>query len=283
MGLPCSGLNPPDVPAVYECVDSTFERLGSNHYRRASRRRCIIHCQTDRIRSALDARYAPHGPRWQTVTNPIYFADYGPEPPAGDRDPGLVAFVGRLHPIKNPLLLIEAAALARRRGCPCRVMMLGEGPLQRQIKALVARHGLEDVVSIAFQPQVVRSLGKAAIYVSLQTGDNYGSQALLEAMGAGCAIIASDIGLTRQIVTDEVGVRVPLTAEAVCGAIEALVGDPGRTRQLGMAAACIARTRYSADAYASFLESLYERAVQYHRGGDGSVTATSEFVSIACG
>ena len=266
IGLTCSALRPPDVPTVYECVDSTLKNLDSRLFRRAARRRSVIHCQTDRIRSALDARHALRQPRWRTVTNPTCFAEYGPETSAGERDPQLVAFAGRLHETKNPLLFIEAVALARRRGCPCRVLMLGEGPLQSQVEALVAHHGLQSAVSIRFQPEVVSSLRNASAFVSLQTDDNYPSQSLLEAMGAGCAIIASDVGVTSKLVTDDVGIRVPLTADAVSQAIESLVTDSERARRLGIAAERLVRTQYSADVYASFLESLYEHAVQYHPG-----------------
>lgn len=271
IGMPCSALRPPDVPAVYECVDATFRDLGSYHFRLASRRRCIVHCQTDRIRFGVDAHFATQAPRWKTIANPTYFADYGGAPLPGARDAQLVAFVGRLHAIKNPLLFIEAVAIARHRGCDCRGMMLGEGPLQTQVEALITRYGLQKVISLNFHSYAPSLVGSSAIYVSLQTDDNYGSQALLEAMGAGCAIIASEVGHTGRIVTDEVGVRVPLTADAVARAIESLVGSPERTRHLGATAAHIARTQYSPDVYAAFLESLYERAAQYHRASDSSV------------
>ena len=86
-------------------------------------------------------------------------------------------------------------------------------------------------------------------------------------MGAGCAIIASDVGETSRIVTGDVGVRVALTVDSVSRAIEDLLGNPDRTRKMGVAAARVARTSYSADAYAAFLEGLYEQAVQYYRTG----------------
>jgi glycosyltransferase involved in cell wall biosynthesis len=148
--------------------------------------------------------------------------------------------------------------------------MLGEGPLRSQADALIKRYSLDTVVSINFHPKPLSIVRSAAVYVSLQADDNFGSQALLEAMGAGCAVIASDVGETSKIVTEEVGVRVPLTVESVTRAIELLVGSPERTRQFGVCATKIARTKYSADRYASFLESLYERAAQYHRTSDRS-------------
>jgi len=238
--------------------------FGSYHFRRAATRRWVIHCQTERIHRGLDAEYAERAPRWETVTSASYFAHYADAPGAA-RDPRVIAFVGRFMAIKNPILFLEAVARARQRGCDCRVLMLGEGPMRREVDAAIARHKLADAVTITFTKDVASRLATAGSYVSLQTGDNYGSQAMLEAMGAGCAIIASDVGETNRIITDEVGLRVSLTVDAVADAIEQLVGNPERTRRLGARAAEVARTQYSADAYAASLEALYERAVQYHR------------------
>jgi glycosyltransferase involved in cell wall biosynthesis len=143
--------------------------------------------------------------------------------------------------------------------------MLGEGPLHGPVTALIARSGLDPFVTVTFNADAPRLLQTAAIYVSLQTGDNYGSQALLEAMGAGCAVVASDVGQTDRLITRVVGERVALTPEAVADGIERLLDDPDGTRRRGECASQLARTRYSADAYAEFVESLYERAVRRHR------------------
>jgi glycosyltransferase involved in cell wall biosynthesis len=270
IGMNTSAVKPPDVPAVYECVDANLEQFDTMHFRRASKHRCIVHCQTDRIRSALDVVFRARSPRWKTITNPTYFAHYEDSAPAQDRDPRQIAFVGRLASEKNPLLFIDAVARARQRGSDCKAIMLGEGPLRKECEARIRSHGLQSAVSIDFVANPAEVLRRSAIYVTLQTGDNYGSQSLLEAMGAGCAIIASDVGETKNIVTEETGVRVPLTVEAVADPIERLIASPEATRKRGLRASRIARTTYSADTYAAFLESVYELAQSYF-GADGRV------------
>ena len=267
VGLNTSALRPPDVPAVYECVDATLQQLGNGHYKRASKLRCIVHCQTDRIRNALDRTFHGRAPKWHTMTNPTYFADYGGDSgESADRDPGLIAFVGRLSVEKNPLLFLEAVAEIVRGGTDCRVVMLGAGPMRAECEAFIEAHGLAGSVTVDFVSRPIEVLRRAAVYVSLQTGDNYGSQSLLEAMGAGCAIVASDVGETSRIVADEVGARVPLVVEAVAAAMARLIASPEHTRRLGRRAAQIAKSQYSADTYASFLEGVYEFAGRYHRG-----------------
>jgi hypothetical protein len=65
IGLPCTPLVPPDMPLVYECMDSTLGDLGRGHYRRASRRPCIVNCQSGRILDGLRAAWSGHAVRWE--------------------------------------------------------------------------------------------------------------------------------------------------------------------------------------------------------------------------
>src|SRR6185436_9080324 len=152
-------------------------------------------------------------PRWETVISPCYFARY-PErsPDAAARDLRLVAFVGRFAVEKNPFLFVDAIAGVRRTGLPCRGLMLGEGPMLGDLRRRIRDLGLEDAVEIGFSNRAADRLVEAGVYVTLQTGDNYGSQSLLEAMGAGCAIVATRVGETPRIVTPDVGLMVDATA-----------------------------------------------------------------------
>lgn len=265
VGLNCSGLNPPDAPIVYECVDATLTQLGTRHFVKAARRPSIIHCQTDRIREALERGMADRKPRWTTVSSPCYFASY-PDIDNGNvsRDSTLVAFVGRFAPEKNPLLYVDAIGRLVKSGVPCRGLMLGEGPMRDEIVARVDQLGLSNVIEVAFSQRPSDRLREVAVFVTLQGGDNYGSQSLLEAMGAGCAIIATDVGATRRLVNRDVGLLVSASVDDVVTALRELLADPSRTAALGAAAAQLARTRYTADIYCAFLESLYVAAVEKH-------------------
>jgi len=273
-GMPCAALTPPDLPAVFECMDATQGSFRNSHYRRASRRAVIVHCQTERIRQGLSRAYVGEATRWHLVAGRGYFADYQ-VPPRRVRRVNQVAFVGRFVAIKNPLLFIDALAIATHRGADCRAVMLGEGPLQPEMETAIRRHGLQSRVEIRFDAKPLATLAESAVYVSLQTGDNFGSQALLEAMGAGCAVIATDVGETSRLVTPDVGTVVPPEAGAVAAALVACVTAPDHTRARGDAAAHRALTDYTADAYAASLETLYSRAAALHAGGapDGSDTS----------
>ena len=265
-GLNCSALVPPDVPLVYECVDSTLSQLGTRHYARAAERRCLVNCQTDRIRLELERTYARRITKWTTLTSPNCFASYPVAPVDGVRpEPALIAFVGRLAPEKNPLLLVDAVGQLRASGIPCRVLMLGEGPLLQAVRRRIRELGLDAVFEVTFADRPLDRIAGASIFVSLQSGDNYPSQSLLEAMGAGCAVVATAVGETARLVTPDVGVLVDQDAEQLARALASLLADPARTAALGAAARTRVRTHFTADAYVAFLESLYERAAALHR------------------
>ena len=176
----------------------------------------------------------------------------------------LIAFVGRLAPEKNPLLFVDAIARLREAGLPVRALMLGEGPMVAPIRERIERLGLSGVIELGFSGIPLARLMESAVYVSLQDGDNYGSQSLLEAMGAGCAIVASDVGETARLVGDAVGLRVRLNISELTAALSSMLRDPGRTAAMGAAASQLARTEYTADTYVAFLESLYELAIEKH-------------------
>jgi glycosyltransferase involved in cell wall biosynthesis len=165
------------------------------------------------------------------------------------------------------MLFVEAIARAREGGVFCRGLMLGEGPLKGAIETRIRTLGLEDHFRVAFVANPEVELAQVSIYLSLQTGDNYPSQALLEAMGAGCAVIASDVGETRTLVTPAVGICCALDVNSIAAAIARMVHDPLRTRAMGNAAAARARDEFSADSYIANIESLYVQAVRHFEVG----------------
>ena len=270
VGMNCSSLNPPEAPIVYECVDANLTQLGTRHFIKAAARSSIIHCQTDRIRQALEQTMATRRPRWTTVTSPCYFAGYPEKSSAvADRDQMLVAFVGRLAAEKSPLLFVEAIARVRKSGLGCRALMLGEGPLLSKVGCRIRQLGLDAVIELGFSQNPAERLMEAAVYVSLQTGDNYGSQSLLEAMGAGCAIVATDVGETCRLVNADVGLLVGQNVEELATALSVLLRNHQRTAMMGSVASRLVRTHYTADIYASFLESLYSQATAKHNANSG--------------
>lgn len=71
------------------------------------------------------------------------------------------------------------------------------------------------------------------IFYSIQKDNNYPSQSLMEAMACENAIIASDVGETRRLVTEDEGILVPLSAEKIADAIQFLLSNPAECYKFG--------------------------------------------------
>jgi len=104
--------------------------------------------------------------RWLTVQHPdqpsLQLGLFKPGPPVLDEAtaqtlhaivakgamPPLVLAVGRLIEKKGFADLVRACELVRRRGRSFRCSIVGKGPLEGELKALVRELGLEDVVEL---------------------------------------------------------------------------------------------------------------------------------------
>ena len=104
-------------------------------------------------------------------------------------------FVGRHEPRKGLLDLLKAYRILRKTGCDCRLLVVGQGPQEREARRYVATRRLGGVeflgrVSDDEKAQLFRT---ADVYVSPATGGESFGIVLLEAMAAGTPIVASDI------------------------------------------------------------------------------------------
>jgi glycosyltransferase involved in cell wall biosynthesis len=162
------------------------------------------------------------------------------------RHPSLILAAGRLIEKKGFDVLIGACALLRDRGVPFRCQLVGDGPKRRQLMDAVRRSSLDGHVDMAgWQPaeQVARTLGAATVFVApsriVKHGDRDGiPNVVLEAMAAGCPVVATGVsGIPEAVVDGVTGLLVPPDdPAALADALASLLGDTGRSRALGAAA-----------------------------------------------
>lgn len=157
-----------------------------------------------------------------------------------EREAGRILFVGRLVEKKGAAVLLEAIrALADQPGWALDV--IGDGPLradlERQAEGLpVTFHGT------AGRAQLAAAYARAQIAVfpskAAASGDQDGLPvALLEAMAAGCVVVASRIpGIDAAVVDKASGVLVPPgDASALAAALRDLLRDAGLRDRLASA------------------------------------------------
>ena len=113
-----------------------------------------------------------------------------------------IGFVGRLEKIKNPVALIQAAALLRNQEIPVYVRIVGKGSQRKFLEEEIIRLKLTDFVELTgFDPNPFERLKNVAVYVQPSISEGFGL-ALVEAMSVGIPVLATSVGGTPEIITD---------------------------------------------------------------------------------
>lgn len=182
----------------------------------------------------------------------------------------LVLGVGRLVEIKGFDTLVEALALIHRDGVAFHCRLVGDGPLEAQLEALVHSHGLQDHVEImgAQSQEVVRTLLREAAVFALpsQVADDGGRDgipvALMEAMASGCAVVSCRTSGIPELIGDGVqGLLVPeRDPVALSIALRRLLADAALRRRLSGAARQRVEQEFDARKEARKLHRLMTRA-----------------------
>ena len=128
-----------------------------------------------------------------------------------ERNPGRLIFVGRLVEKKGVRYLLEAYAHLIKEFPELGIRVIGDGPERNALRALATGFGLdpEAIFMGAKAPAELPALySSAAIAVVPSVVDGFGDQeglglVTIEAMGCGCAVVASDLPAIRDVVVHE--------------------------------------------------------------------------------
>ena len=170
--------------------------------------------------------------------------------------------VARLNPQKGLFDLVEAAGNVIASYPEARFIIVGDGELRQPVQERILRAGLGGHVYLAGNrplDEVAAWLGGCDLFV-LSSVEEGLPLALLEAMAAGCPVVATSVGGIPDVVNDSsIGLLVPPgQPERLAGAIGELLQDGGRRQAMAAAA----RQRV----VASFsVETCYETTVGVYR------------------
>jgi len=146
----------------------------------------------------------------------------------------VIGTVGRLDPVKNLSMLLQAQAMLALRNPEVRTVIVGDGPERAALAAKAIECGVKHLVTFAGYRSDVRALMPAFdIYVNCSTYEGV-SLTILEAMATGLPVVATPVGGNPEVVIDqETGVLAPARARSIADAIAGLAGDSRRRRQMG--------------------------------------------------
>jgi glycosyltransferase involved in cell wall biosynthesis len=181
----------------------------------------------------------------------------------------LLVSVGNLYPVKGHEHLVDAVALLIRRYPALHLAIAGRGELADALTQRAEARGLAGHVHLlGLRSEVAAILAAADMFVLPSLSEGL-PLALLEAMFAGCPIVASDVGEVRTVLAHGgAGVLVPPGDSAMlAAALDSLLSDPPRARALGERAAVRATAEYDASRMVRRYAALYDELL----GGPSTV------------
>lgn len=183
-----------------------------------------------------------------------------------------VIFVGRLVEKKGVRYLLQAVARLRTRLPKLRLRIVGDGPLRTGLEAEAATLGITDRVTFigaVTQDKLPALYSAAAVAVVPSVVTSSGDQeglglVTVEALGCGCAVIASDLPAIRDVITpDENGLLVPPEdVEALADAIAAMLGESRAATAFQAAARASVIDRFDWEAMAARYRTLLKGTVR---------------------
>jgi colanic acid/amylovoran biosynthesis glycosyltransferase len=163
-------------------------------------------------------------------------ADFSPTPP-------LIVAVGRLIAKKGFVDLLRACRLLVEREKSFRCEIIGEGPLEQELREQIAQLDLQSCVELPGakpQHEIREHLAAATAFVLPSVIDPDGGMdnlptVIMEAMAAGLPVVSTSIGgIPEMVIENETGFLVPPDdVAALAGAIERLLDDIGLARRFG--------------------------------------------------
>ena len=179
-------------------------------------------------------------------------------------DDRLVVAVGNLYPVKGHLHAIDALARLADRHPSVHLAISGRGELEGALLARAREQGLERRVHLlGLRSDVPAVLAAADLFVLPSLSEGL-PLALLEAMFAGCPIVATDVGQVRvALANGTAGILVePGNPKALAAGLDRLLSDPAEARRLGAVAALHAAGEYDLSRMVQRYAGVYRDAMR---------------------
>jgi glycosyltransferase involved in cell wall biosynthesis len=203
----------------------------------------LIVTETDYAAQFLRERFPDRANRIHRIYNGLNLAEFG-RADFCSSPPSIIA-VGRLIPKKGFANLIRACGLLGEHGKSFRCEIIGEGPLEEELREQITQLGIQNCVELLGpkpQHEVRARLVGAQLLVMPSVVDPEGGMdnlptVIMEAMATGLPVVSTMIGgIPEMVIDNETGFLVrPGDAVALAAAIEKLINDLLPAQKLGRA------------------------------------------------
>ncbi len=194
-------------------------------------------------------------------------SEFNPElvEPIGGLEPGTVhvLYPGRLVDQKDPLLMVDVVTGLRDSGLDFRVHVVGEGPLEPDVRSRVAERGLEGLFRFHPPTQEIARWFAACdllLMTSVFEGVPY---VIYEAMAMGVPIVAPALPGNVELMDDECGALISPRghADRYVEALTRLIADAHVRTAAGVHARARVRERFSLERMGAEHGALYDELI----------------------
>lgn len=238
----------------------------------------VVHANSQAVKSFLIDQGVP-ARKISIVYNGLDFVRVTPA--AITRDDGLamlglpcdprrrfVTIVANLHnPVKDYPMFLRAAARVRAEVSDAAFVIAGEGELKAELHALVHQLGLQDdVFFIGRCDHIAELLYVSDVCVLSSKAEGF-SNAILEYMGAGRPVVATDVGGAREVIAEgETGYLVPSgDDEAMAARLVTLLRDARQAKAMGERGRSVVQEKFSSRVQLARTEELYDKLLAKRR------------------
>ena len=243
----------------------------------ARRTDCLIAVSLT-IRDQLLAKRIGQPDQWRVIPLGLDLTALSALPSLNGASPVRFGMVGRLVPVKNPSLFLQALAPLVHQQPQAHVVgvMVGDGSLRQALEEEVRARRLEASVRLTGWQRQMDAVYRD-IDVACLTSWNEGTPvSLIEAMAAGRAVIATDVGGVRDLLAEPSEAREALTrgsfqivqrgilvqagdAEGLTSAMRRLAQDAALRRQVGAAGRTHVLRAFTAERLLQDVSMVYEQ------------------------
>jgi len=171
----------------------------------------------------------------------------------------LVGSIGELRALKRHDDFIRAAALILKEFPETQFVLAGVGEVREQLEKLVANLGLADRFHfLGWLDDADKLLCAMDVFVSASETESFGL-AIVEAMAAGTAVVATATEGAQEIIEDQkTGLLVPIgDVKQIARSVVDLLSDPEKRRAIATQSVQSAVTRFSLKRMVDEIEKIY--------------------------
>ncbi|WP_082132268.1 glycosyltransferase [Luteimonas sp. FCS-9] len=184
-----------------------------------------------------------------------------------------LGFAGRLEEVKNASSLLDAIAIVRDSGVQATLDIVGNGSQRALLEKQALALGLSKSVAFhGFMEDPFSTLGSCDLYIQPSLSEGFGI-ALVEAMSAGLATLATPVGGATEII--EHGINGLLLEDVdgqsiANGVIAAAALGRDELARIGQTARASVLSRFSPTNYIHSLDRLYDSTLTERRNRTGT-------------